>query len=274
MTQRSVRLTDLPRPFVVGVITESTCAAAAAVMREGSADGTDAHELNLPALAGEDVAHVAGLVRGSAGPVYTTCRRRAFMAVYGIPPDELPDWSDDERMDRQLAMADHGSTAIDIELDTFDPVPKPAAELTWSDRAVRRQRAVAVEAKRMGAEALFSCHAGRPQTAAALQTIARAAIDRGADLVKIVAPCPDAASLLAIRKASIALATSTSVPVTIIGSGAAGLASRGVGGVPGAGWVIGRMRSGSHAFREQPLVADLAAAVTTGRRRGSAAMED
>ncbi|HEX5499839.1 MAG TPA: hypothetical protein VFX03_11450, partial [Thermomicrobiales bacterium] len=112
-------LTQLPRPFIVAVVTDREPATALATMRLASLDGAQAMELNLPLLADVDPAALHGLIAAAPGAVYTSCRRRDFMRVYGVDPAQLPDWSDDERMARQLAAIAAGSRAIDIEMDTF-----------------------------------------------------------------------------------------------------------------------------------------------------------
>lgn len=265
-------LSRLPRPFIVCVITDRTPAGAIATMRLGELDGAHAFEVNLPALAEGD--HSA-LFSAVSGVVYTTCRRRSFMAVYGLEEQTMPDWSDEERMARQLAAIRMGSRAIDIELDTFDPRPAPPlgsaeaarfaatagepAELTDAPAAVAKQRAVAAEAKALGAEVLFSCHTGRPQTIDALLGIARAAVERGADLVKIVTPCRDRSDLFTVLEATARLKASLPVPFTLIGAGAAGQLSRVIGANFGSAWVIGQQTFTPGGFHSQPLVSQLRA---------------
>lgn len=267
------RLGSLARPFIVGVITDETPAAALATMRRALREGADALEVNLPALAGFGDDAVLDLLRRAPGPAYTTCRRRAFMTVYDFAERDLPDWPDDERMARQLALVPAGSVAIDVELDTFDPRPAPPlgtgaaeafastpgepAELTWSGPAVARQREVAAAAKALGAEVLFSCHTGRPQAADGLAAIADAAVDRGADLVKIVTPCRGRADLLAVLAATARLADTLPIPFALIGAGPAGAASRIAGAALGSAWLIGRPSGVSHGFAGQPPIADL-----------------
>ena len=74
--------------------------AAAAAFREGA----DAVELNLASLRRDDGANRA-FFPGLGRPVYTTCRRAGFMAVYGPRFARLPVVADDRRMARQLALA-------------------------------------------------------------------------------------------------------------------------------------------------------------------------
>lgn len=265
----------LPRPFIVGVIAERTTAAAARVRGLAARDGADAFELNLPPLHGATAADLASLFAGSKGPMYTTCRRRAFMAVYGIEPNDLPDWSDEERMQRQLTLIASGSVAIDMELDTFDPNPAPPlgseaaehfaatagepAELSWSNSAISRQRDITAAAHALGADVLMSCHTGRPQPVDGLLAIAATAIDRGADLLKIVSPCRDRRDLAALFEATARLSATTDLPFAIIGAGPAGKVSRLIGGHVGSSWLIGRPSGVVHGFPGQPSIEQLGA---------------
>ncbi|MFM9107295.1 MAG: type I 3-dehydroquinate dehydratase, partial [Chloroflexota bacterium] len=229
-------LARLPRPFIVAVITDRTPEAAVSSMRAAALDGAHAFEVNLPLYPDAAPAALAPVFAATGRPAYTTCRRAAFMPVYGIAPADLPSWTDEERIDRQLAMLGAGSCAIDIEMDTFDPAPPPDAaasrepgppgELTRDPAAVRRQADAARAARAAGAEVFFSCHTGRPQTAESLIEIARLALERGADLLKIVTPCAVPAHLYAVLEASRRLAGRLPIPFTINGSGPAGDISR------------------------------------------------
>ncbi|HEU0116883.1 MAG TPA: type I 3-dehydroquinate dehydratase [Thermomicrobiales bacterium] len=266
-------LTQLPRPFIVAVVTDRDPAAALATMRLAALEGAQAMELNLPLLADVNAGALRQTIAAAPGVVYTSCRRREFMRVYGVDPVDLPDWPDDERMARQLAAVAAGALAIDIEMDTFDPRPAPPlgsaeaadgattpgdpAELSLDPVAVRRQTEIAREARAAGAEAIFSCHTGRPQSIDGLLRIARLAAARGADLVKIVSPCATSADLYAIFEATRRLAACSPIPYTLIGAGSAGDLSRIVGVNFGAGWAIGQLTLTPGGFHPQPLVAQL-----------------
>jgi hypothetical protein len=266
-------LTQLPRPFIVAVVTDRDPAAALATMRLAALEGARAMELNLPLLADVDAAALGDLIAAAPGVVYTSCRRRDFMRVYGIDPAALSEWSDDERMERQLAAVAAGARAIDVEMDTFDPRPAPPlgtpeatawaaetgepAELSLDPAAVARQSEVARAARAAGAEAIFSCHTGRPQSVDGLLRIARLAAERGADLVKIVSRCATSADLYAVFEATRRLAGCSPIPFTLIGAGPAGDLSRIIGVNFGACWAIGQLTLTPGGFHPQPLVAQL-----------------
>lgn len=266
------RLSELGRPFIVAVVTDRDAASAEATMRAALLDGAAAFELNLPAMPDATTDRLRALFAATGRPVYTTCRRRAFMTVYGIPEAEMPAWDDDERMERQLAAIPLGARAIDIEMDTFDPRPAapPGSEAEAGDAlaggpaefsddpvAIGRQREIASRAKDLGAEALFSCHTGRPQSVESLVAIAVAARERGADLVKIVSPCRTVDDLYAALEATRRLAGCLGLPFTLIGSGLAGDISRIVGVNFGSSWAIGQLAFRPGSFHPQPLVGHL-----------------
>lgn len=272
-TTRVRFLSQLPRPFIVCVITDRTTAAAVTTMRLGALDGAHTFEINLPALALEPERNLAKTFAASPEPVYTTCRRRSFMKVYGIDEASLPDWTDDERMARQVAAIALGSSAIGIELDTFDPMPAPPlgtteaerfaqtfgspAELTNSAAAVARQKEGVAHAKEMGVKVLFSCQTGRPQTVESLINIAETAVSRGADLVKIVTPCRSWSDLFAVFEGTSRLASLLPVPFTLIGAGEAGQLSRSIGANFGSSWLIGQQTLTPGGFHSQPLASRL-----------------
>ncbi len=267
------RLSELHRPFIVAVAIDRTVAGMLETISRAAVEGADAVELNLPAVADVLPEELEEMLAGAPLPVYTTCRRREFMTVYGFEASDLPHWSDDERMERQLAALHFGSVAIDIEMDTFDPQPAPPlgtpdaarfaaepgepAELTYDPEAIRRQRDVIAEAHTAGAEVLLSCHTGRPQTMEQLLAIGREAVDRGGDLLKIVSPCRDAADLAELYVAMKALETSVSIPFVLVGAGPAGLESRTEGWKYGSSWIIAQLERVKGGFQDQPLVSEL-----------------
>ncbi len=265
------RLATLPRPFIVGVVTDRTVADAAASIASALRDGAEAVELNLPAVGDIGSDAMASLV-GIGPVVYTSCRRTGFMAVYGIDPSTCPAWSEDERMAVQVAALAAGSVAVDIELDTFDPNPAPtigspgaaamaatrgeAFELTRDTSAEARQRDVVAQVKELGGEVLASCHTGRRQTADQLVAIVDVAVARGADLVKIVTPCVDDSDLEHIFEAHRRLAQ-TGVPFTVVGAGPVGGPSRRPGPGVRSAWYLGRPADSTQPYRGQPGVGTL-----------------
>ena len=267
------RLTELSRPFIVCNVTDRTPQAAVATMRLALLDGAGAFELNLPALAHATPEDLRAVFSAVDRPTYTSCRRAEFMTVYGIPPAELPAWTDDDRMRRQLEALRLGSVALDMELDTFDPHPAPPlgtdeaarfaragsgpAEVTHQSTAIARQREVIEATHEAGGDVILSCHTGRPLPAADLVALGELAEGRGADLLKIVTPCLTLDDLLAVFAASAKLRARLSIPFTLIGAGEVGLLSRSLGVAFGSAWAIGQQTLTPNGFHAQPLVAQL-----------------
>lgn len=267
------RLSALSRPFIVCVLTDRTVDETIATIRLALYEGADAYELNLPALKGVSLETIAPILTATDRPIYTSCRRADFMTVYGLSLRELPVWSEAVRMKRQLDALSLGSVAIDMEMDTFDPHPAPPldspeaaafaqgrgepAELTHDPAALARQREIIDAAHEAGAEVILSCHTGRPQSSDRLIALAKLALERGADLVKIVSPCPRLDDLLALFEATGQLKNLMPIPYTLLGSGETGSLSRTIGVTLGSGWALGQQALVPGGFHPQPLVAHL-----------------
>lgn len=268
-----MRLSELPRPYIVAVSTDRDLESAAATIAMAARQGAHAVELNLPALRDASNDDLRSLIADAPILVYTSCRRAPFMKVYGIDPDTLPFWNDAERMERQLDAVAAGSCAIDMELDTFDPHPAPAlgtpeaarfaqktgpaAELTLDPRAVARQRAIVDRAHQAGAEVILSCHTGRPQTGTELAAIAGYAVERGGDLIKIVTPCRDREDLRNVLRTTSWLADSMPIPFVLVGAGPEGVPSRLKGPRFGSAWYITQTERKPGGFPDQPLIQDV-----------------
>ena len=245
-------LTSLDRPFVVCVLTDDSCASAAVTIARAAYAGADAFELNLPLLALEAGEAVRALVNSCGRPLYTSCRRAAFMRVYGR--GDVPNWSDDERMERQMELIAAGSVAIDIELDTF--AEEPNRGLALSRDAVARQAAIIEAVHARGAEVILSCHTRDTLTRSAIKEIAHVASARGADLVKIVCPVTSHHEALEVIAAAIDMRHMISVPATVIGMGRMGRYTRILSPVLAASWALCQQEFAVGGFSEQPLVKD------------------
>lgn len=248
-----VRLTDLARPFVVCVITDTTAADAESTMQGGVAAGADAFELNLPFLAREEPSLAAGLFAASRKPTYTSCRRADFMTAYGR--GAVPVWDDEERMRRQLSCLELGSVAADVEMDAFD---EPSQEgVSWDAAAVREQRSVAHAIDRLGGEALMSCHAGRSLSAEEIVAIGHAARERGGRLLKVVTAVVDRPQAMQALMGAVRLHDEGVIPATVIAAGMLGRFTRVAGPMLTHGWALCQQQCAEGGFRDQPLVATM-----------------
>lgn len=246
-----VSLTQLRRPFVVGVVVERDYAAAARAAGAAFRTGADAVELNLASL------RAAGELDRSffsrwRHPVYTSCRRAPFMAVYGEKFSRLPKLTDEARMERQVALIACGSAGIDIEADTFAPAPD---EWTSDRAAIRRQRAVAEQAHAAGAAVIGSWHPPRKLALPEALRRARALRDRGADFVKIVERVRTRAEALDSLAISLALRDKLGCPFVFLALGSEAAAFRPYMAAFGASYLLARPPVGANRLPAQPLVA-------------------
>lgn len=246
-----VNLTQLPRPFVVGVVVERDAPAAARVAAAAFRAGADAVELNLASLRDDPALH-RGFFSGLRGPVYTSCRRAPFMAVYGAPFARLPAPADETRMTRQLSLLGQGSAGLDIEADTFSPTRDE-----WTDDrgAIRQQHAVAATAHRHGAAVIWSWHPPRKLTLREALRGARALRDRGADFVKIVERVRNQAEALDSLAISLVLREKLGGPFVFLALGAEALRFRPFMTAFGASYLLARPPVGANRLSAQPLVA-------------------
>jgi len=252
-----VRLTKLSRPFVVAVAVERTVAAAARTVAASFRDGADAVELNLASLPETDQPE-SSFFRKYRGPIYTSCRRAAFMQIYGAKFARLPAWSDEARMDLQLAALDCGSAGLDIEADTF---AASLDEWTCDRGAIRRQRAVAAAARRRGAAVIFSWHPPRALAFAEALRAARALAARGADFVKIVERVRNEREALGAVAISLRLQEMLATPFIFLPLGPGAERFRPFMTAFGAAYLLARPPVGANRLPAQPLVAKARALV-------------
>lgn len=246
-----VSLTQLPRPFVVGVVVERGAAAAARVAAAAFRTGADAVELNLASLS-DDARLDRRFFSRLSGPVYTSCRRAPFMAVYGERFSRLPALPDEERMAWQLELLACGSAGLDIEADTFAP---NRDEWTDDRAAIRRQRAVAAVAHRRGAAVIWSWHLPRKLTQPEALRGARELRDRGADFVKIVERVRTRAEALDSLAICLALREKLGRPFVFLALGAEAVRFRPFMTAFGASYLLARPPVGANRLPAQPLVA-------------------
>ena len=246
-----VNLTQLPRPFVVGVVVERDAAAAARAADAAFRTGADAVELNLASLRND-----AGLDRRFFSrwgrPVYTSFRRAPFMAVYGNKFSRLPKDSDEVRMERQIALLACGSAGLDFEADTFAP---NRDEWTNDRAAIRRQRTLAAAVHECGAVVIGSWHPPRKLTLPEALRGARALRDRGADFIKIVERVRTRTEALDSLAISLTLREKLGGTFVFLALGADAERFRPYMTAFGASYLLARPPVGANRLAAQPLVA-------------------
>ena len=124
MPAHSLKLTEIPRPFVCCVLLDDpTPDHVARTIKLAEYDGADAFDLELQGL---DEAYRRP---GALGRVFETATRPVFTVYrrYRLSGDRFDEQADLDaaRMQLQLDLLDAGSVGFDMELDTFDPQPGP-----------------------------------------------------------------------------------------------------------------------------------------------------
>lgn len=112
-------------------------------------------------------------------PIYVTSYRHG----------ESTGFTDEECAELLLLALDCGATLIDVFGDMFEKDAK--YQLATAPEAVEKQKALISEIHRRGGEVLISCHTKSNLTVEENIEIARAQLERGADVMKIVDECDD-----------------------------------------------------------------------------------
>ena len=115
-----------------------------------------------------------------------------------------------------LAAAEAGAELIDVMGDLFDPSPR---ELSRKPAAVRRQKKLIKEIHDRGAKVVISSHTSDVMTAEEVLEHAEIQLDRGADMVKIVAGINTKEQLLEAIRATMLLNEKMPVPFIHLGTG-------------------------------------------------------
>jgi 3-dehydroquinate dehydratase len=246
-----VRLVDVPRPFVVGVVVERDIAAARRALVASFRDGAGVAELNLASLA-ENQFPTRKFFLGLRGLVYTSCRRAPFMRVYGAKFARVPMRREETRMELQLAALAVGSAGLDLEADTYAASPD---EWTRDRGALRRQAEVVAGAQRARKAVIYSWHPGRKlgwTEALRAVNVLRA---RGADFVKVVERVRNLDEALDSVRLSLRLRERCDFPFVFLPLGPGAERVRPYMTAFGAAYLLARPPVGSNRLAAQPPVA-------------------
>jgi 3-dehydroquinate dehydratase len=219
-------LTSISRPYLVSVICEQDVGALAQAVEDSVKGGADAIEMNLSQLPDYELEEVARLVTGLPIPVYTACRRRDFMAVYGHSISELVHLDDEKRIERQLRLLEP-AVCIDMEFDTFAAdeaevlpgLPLGATECAQSDYSKERQREIIEAIHSKGLEVVLSSHTSAALAEFQIVALAQTMRMRGADIIKIINTHAEAGYCAEIFKATLTLRSILSCPFVLSSMG-------------------------------------------------------
>lgn len=221
-----MKLTLIPRPFLVSVICEEDLNAVAQAIEDSVQGGADAIEMNLAQIAECELSEVRPLISRCPIPVYTACRRREFMRVYGHHTSQLSHLGDEERIGRQLRLLGT-AIAIDMELATFvrgdaevlPGLPRDAEECARSSYSVERQREIIEHVHSEGFEVVLSSHTSVPLRAEQIVTLAEAMRQQGADIIKIINKHSEANYCAEIIRATLILRSALPCPFVLLSMG-------------------------------------------------------
>jgi hypothetical protein len=257
------RLSEVVRPLMVSVICDSELSAIERGLEESRRWGAAAVELNLAQVHPNEFSDLKQIVRAHGGPIYTSCRQAKFMAVYGFDPSHLMQLRDEERVERQLTFLDV-AVAIDMEFNTFaieqehmPGLPRETGQLGTSAETACRQRAIIDEVHRRGREVVLSCHTGVALNTAETVLLARAMIDRGADIVKLAHAHHEASYCAELWKTSLALEGELQRPFVLLSIGPGSSLFRRLAGHFSSSFVFVRPRCASYFFPSHPTLEEV-----------------
>ncbi len=146
------------------------------LVKKGMVGGADAFGIQLETLnreyhTREDLGRI--FAAGEGRPFYITKYRTGVNE--GL--------SDDQLAEEILELADFDNVLIDVMADSFDACP---LQITYDEQAVNKQKQLIEALHQKGAQVLMSTHTDRFIPPQQVLDIARAQVERGADIAKVV----------------------------------------------------------------------------------------
>ncbi len=174
------------KPIITAMILCETPEECIAKIKASIADGADAIGIQLCKLkleyrTKEIFTEIFSACEGK--PIYVTSYRE----------NHSIDFTDDECAELLMLALDCGATLFDVMGDFYCKTKK--YQLAEDEEAVKKQKALIDEIHRRGGEVLMSCHTNMSTTLEENLMIAKAQIERGADIIKIVNKANDAAEI-------------------------------------------------------------------------------
>ena len=263
--KKGKRFTELPRPFIVGVVSEPDPENCIKTIKMSEYDGAEAFDLYLHSL------EKKYLNKQDLRTIFSSTNRPVLTLNYRWNFKGLIDITDEERMRQHLLALEAGSAGIDMEADFFDEIPGPVPwtkeahayatspdstprEISYNPKAVERQIKVIKEVQTAGGEVLLSAHTRIPLTAEKIVKIAKDLELRGPNMIKIVAVCRNDEDALENFKACITLKKKLGVPFQVQGHGEHGKITRIVNPMLGAMLVFCHQTLKPGGFHDQPLI--------------------
>lgn len=237
---------NLPKPFLVSVITDTDPAHAIATIRNSEFDGAQAYDLHLRSL--ERRYHN----EDDLGRIIRSTHRLVMLINYRGDATWKNDATDEELVQSHLIGVRAGASACDLMGDLFDPSP---LQLTKKPEAIDRQKRLIDQVHSMGAEVIMSAHtfgAHLPTEQAVEQLIEMQS--RGADMVKLAELVNSEDELLESIRTTVELRRNLKVPFIHICMGQYGKLHRFVGAMFGSSLIFCVQKYQPGALMDQPLL--------------------
>lgn len=203
-----MKFTEAEKPTVIGVIKETSAAAAAEALRRGTEDGASAFDLHISYLPENELSDPAKL-----SSIFTATSLPVLAVHYNYIPGGKSHVPDDERIRLMTNCLKYGAAGIDMQGYTFCAAPqaslqkygstethpfikKSPREVVLDPEAAEKQAETIRRVHSLGGEVLMSCHTGVFLNTDEIVPLAEMMEKRGADIIKIVTPCADEDELL------------------------------------------------------------------------------
>jgi len=236
---------NLPKPFIVCVLTETDPDGMIATIRNGESDGAQAFDLHLRSLELQyhNKNDLERIIKSSYCPTMTINYRS---------DDKWTGQSgDEERIESHLIAVEAGASACDIVADYYDPSPM---EISYKPGVIDKQKKLIDKIHRMGAEVTLSSHTWVHMTKEQVLEHMAALEARGADMVKIAAWVDNEEQLIEAFDTTVALERELRVPFVHIVMGPFGKMHRFVAPMLGSALVFAVEQYTPMGHKEQPLV--------------------
>lgn len=236
---------NLPKPFIVCVVTDPNPDACLATIRNAECDGAHAFDLHLRTLEKQyhNEVDLSRIIMSSYKPM--------MMIYYREDNARCVAATDEERAEAHLMAVRCGASACDIMGDFYDP---NANQLSMKPEIIDKQRRLIDKIHKGGAEVIMSSHTWREMSCEEVVEHMKELEKRGPDMVKIACTANSEEQLIESFKTTVALKNELKVPFIHIVMGQYGKMHRFVGPMLGSSLVFCVESYTEFGHKEQPLV--------------------
>lgn len=236
---------NLPKPFIVTVVTDPDPDSCIATIRNAEYDGSQAFDIHFRAL--EPQYHnendLERLIKSTYRPV--------MMINYRSDNAWHRDISEEERAEEQLMGIRCGAAAVDLQGDIFDPSPM---EITRKPEMIDKQKKLIDKVHALGGEVIMSSHTWVHMSTEQVVEHLKELESRGADMVKVAAAVNSEEELIEAFQTTMTLKRELKVPFIHICMGQYGKMHRFVGPMLGSSLIFCVQSYTPKGHKEQPLV--------------------